>query len=165
MKKPPSTQEQQRKWDAAIAAAGVETEAELRASKEAHPKTIGELSAYIEKLRDRPHDYGTCVYAMSLAAVAAFNYIAGQLGVTGFQASCADLDVIRRTRGIKHAFMIVKAEDLLYPQCDPLPAVIEFIREQRAELAPEAAKLLKGEHMAHPDVKAHWRELSKLVKQ
>jgi hypothetical protein len=145
-----------------IAAAGAATEAEMRAAPEAHPKSIAELSAYVEALAKRPHDYGTCVYAMSLAAVAAFNYIASQLRVTGFQASCADLDVIRRTRGLEHPFAILNAGDLLYPQMDPLGQAAEFLDEVRPTLAPAARKLLASAESAHPDVRRRWREISEL---
>ena len=76
-------------------------EKEMRDAKVPWPKTEEQLQQYVNSLVERPHDYGTCVYAMSMAATAAFNYVAGQLGVTGFQSSCADMDVIRRTRGYK----------------------------------------------------------------
>jgi len=75
-----------------------QTEKEMREAKEPWPYTEQQLTEYIASLVDRQHDYGTCVYAMSLAAAAAFNYVAHKLGVTGFQSSCADLDFIRRTR-------------------------------------------------------------------
>ena len=76
------------------------TEQEMRDTEVPRANTIGELSDYIESLVQQEHDYGTCVYAMSMAATAAFNYVARRLGVTGFQASCADMDVLRRTRRI-----------------------------------------------------------------
>ena len=67
------------------------TESELRDVKVPFFKTIEELTEFVETLAQREHDYGTCVYAMSLSAQGAFNYIAHVLGVTGFQASCAEL--------------------------------------------------------------------------
>ena len=90
----------------------------MRAEKAPWPKTLEELNEYITSLTDRQHDYGTCVYAMSLAAVAAFQHVASKLGVTGFQASCADLDILRRTRSMEGPFIILKAEDMCYPQYD-----------------------------------------------
>jgi hypothetical protein len=163
MKTPPeeTVAEMSARHAKAIRDAGAATEAEMREQESPHPRSIEELAAYVEALATRPHDYGTCVYAMSLAAVAAFNYIAHRLGVTGFQASCADLDILRRTRSIRHGFMVVKAEDLLYPQCDPLPKVLEFIEEQRRELAPVARELLKKETNVAPAVRAHWKELAR----
>ena len=34
--------------------------------------------------------------------------------MTGFQVSCADLDISKRLRGIKGPFILLKAEDMLY---------------------------------------------------
>ena len=84
------------------------TEQELRGYKVPTPRSIDELTNIICDLTERKHDYGTCVYAMSIAATAAFNYMASTLGVTGFQASCADMDVLRRTRGYEHGFQVIK---------------------------------------------------------
>lgn len=90
------------------------TEIEMRAEKVPWPETLEELTEYIASLTDREHDYGTCVYAMSLAATAAFQYVSKRLGVTGFQAGCADLDILRRTRSLDGPFIILKAEDMCF---------------------------------------------------
>lgn len=74
------------------------TEHEMRESSAPWPNTLAELSVYIEGLTDREHDYGTSCYAMSLAATAALQYVAKKLNTDGFQAACADLDIIRRTK-------------------------------------------------------------------
>jgi len=121
---------------------------------------IEELTKYIEDLREQEHDYGTAVYAMSLAAVATYNYIANVKGVTGFQASCAYLDIIRRTRRIEGPFMILKLNDALYPQYDIPARVVEFLDGGRTWLKTEATKLLKNKNDAHPDVIAHWEKLA-----
>jgi hypothetical protein len=136
------------------------TEAEMRDAEAAHPKTPEELTAYVESLVNRGHDYGTCVYAMSLAATAAFNYVAGKLGVTGFQASCADMDIIRRTRGMKDGFIIVDGNNLLYPQYDVLDRVAQWMAGARGELAKKAKVLLAEKKTVHPDVVAHWERLA-----
>jgi hypothetical protein len=137
-------------------------EATLRASEAPWPKTLDELSAYIKGLVEGPHDYGTCVYAMSLSAVAAFHYVCHELGTTGFQVGCADLDVLRRTRGLKGPFAIVDAEQLLYPQtADIHGKVDEWLEKWRPWLKEQAtAKLAEGGD-AHPDVRAHWKKLAK----
>ncbi len=123
---------------------------------------IEELVKYIEDLRKQEHDYGTAVYAMSCAAVAAFNYIANVEGVTGFQASCADLDIIRRTRRIKGPFMIIKLHDALYPQYDIPHRVAEWLDDPKTRLwlQVEARSMLKENEAAHPDVIAHWKNLA-----
>lgn len=138
------------------------TEAEMRDSVAPTLKTVGELRDYIAHLLDRPHDYGTCVYAMSLAATAAFNHVATVLGVTGFQASCADLDILKRTRGLKHGFLILDADNLLYPQYDIPGKVADWVEKTRPTLADEARRLLKDSATASPDVIERWRELAAL---
>ncbi len=140
------------------------TEQEMRDTKVPTPEAINGLSEYIESLADRQHDYGTCVYAMSMAATAAFNYIAHRLGVTGFQASCADLDIIRRTRGINGPFVLLKGEDLLYPQYDLPQELSECIQEWgpwAAEQAKKKLAALKADEMIHPAVRERWELLAK----
>ncbi len=137
------------------------TEEQLRDSKAPSPKTAEELSEYIASLVDMRHDYGTCVYAMSLAATAAFNYVAGALGVTGFQAGCADLDVIRRTRGMNNGFCVVDYHDALYPQYDIVAKVRKNINEALANgLREKAAELLKESPIASPSVVGHWKRVA-----
>lgn len=140
-------------------------EAAMRAEKAPWPKTLDELTAYIKALSDGPHTYGTCVYAMSLSATAAYQFIASHLGCTGFQASCADLDILRRTRGLDGPFMILKAEDLLYPQYDLQEKLNEFIDQSKPWVAGEARKRLadQANNRAHPDVKARWEELASVA--
>lgn len=139
-----------------------ESESHMRESEVPECDSLLDLSEYIQSLTTMPHDYGTCVYAMSMAATAAFNHVAGKLGVTGFQASCADLDVLRRTRRIDGPFMIVKGEDAMYPQCDPVKAVEEWLQKIKPWLKEKAQeKLTETEKFgAHPRVVAHWRKLS-----
>lgn len=137
------------------------TEKEMREAEAANPKTIGELSDYIEAMVKREHDYGTCVYAMSLAATATFNYVASQLRVSVFQANGADLDILRRTRRINGPFMLIKGIDMLYPQYDLGANLKEAIAEWSPWAADEARKLLESNSTtAHPDVVAHWRKLA-----
>lgn len=142
------------------------TEAELRDAQAPSPKSVEELSAIIDTLVDREHDYGTCVYAMSIAATAAFNYVAHKLGVTGFQAGCADLDILKRTRRMER-FRIVDMSNLLYPQYrDKFDALgyKQLIAENADWLAEEARKrLLETDNKhAHPRVLAHWQRLAAL---
>jgi hypothetical protein len=151
------------KQSADIAAAKVPTEADMQEAESPHPKTIEQLTAYVQSLVDRPHDYGTCVYAMSYAAVAAFNFVASKLGVTGFQASCADMDILRQTRGWKWG-RILDYDNLLYPQyCNderfPSATVLIHDPKVRGQLREKAQKLLAEKPKAHPDVIAHWRML------
>lgn len=136
------------------------TEKEMREEKAPSPKTADELNEYVRSLVEREHDYGTCVYAMSLAATAAFNHVAAKLGVTGFQASCADLDVLRRTRGMDGPFIILKAEDMLYPQYDVPGQLQKAIASWQDWLAEQAALKMKDAKKARPDVAEHWEKLA-----
>lgn len=139
------------------------TEAEMREAKAPTPKSPEELATYVESLRAQGHCYGTCVYAMSLAATATFNYMASQLGVTGFQASCADLDILRRTRRMEHGFLILNAANLLYPQYDLARQTREWIAKTRPTLAPAAAKLIAdADQFVSPKVLARWRKIAAL---
>lgn len=143
----------------------MKTEKEMLEEKAPTPKTIKELGKYIEGLVEREHDYGTCVYAMSLAATASFNFVASKLGVTGFQASCADMDILRRTRNLESGFAIVDYNKLLYPQyCDDahFPSWQKLIEQNKESLATKAKeKLAKSTDSVHPDVLAHWEMLAK----
>ena len=132
------------------------TEQEMREADAPAPDTLAELSEYIESLTERDHEYGTCVYAMSLAAVAAFNHVARKLGVTGFQASCADMDILRRTRHMDG--------NMLYPQYSIHAKVGEAMNEWLPWAAVEARKLLDKNDGASvsPRVWQHWEQLAAL---
>jgi hypothetical protein len=142
------------------------SEQELRDSKVPWIETEQELSDYIQSLANREHDYGTAVYAMSMAATAAFNYMAKKVGASGFQASCADLDVLRRTRHLDR-FMIVNLNDALYPQTDLRQKLDEYLEKSKDYLREEAQKQLdkyeaeEEPKFIHPEVKAHWERLAR----
>jgi hypothetical protein len=140
------------------------TELEMRNTKAASPDTVAELTEYIESLLAMNHDYGTCVYAMSLAAVAAFNLVAGKLGVTGFQAGMADLDILRRTRGMDGPFLIIKGEDMLYPQYDLHGKLAEALKEWQPWASEQAKKKLAESPNAHEAVIQRWQDLAALTK-
>jgi hypothetical protein len=154
----------QERWAKEIADAGAMTEQQMREAKVPTPDTPEELIGYVRRLVDRPHDYGTCCYAMSMAAVAAFNFVARRLGVSGFQASCADMDILARTRGWQWG-RLLNYEDLLYPQyCNEenFPSAGTLLAEHREELAKRAAEKLAAserEGFGSESVKAHWRTL------
>jgi hypothetical protein len=159
-----NVEEIERNGKEAIAAAGAMTEAEMRDAEVPSLKTPEELLAYIAGLVERPHDYGTCVHAMSMAAVAAYNFVAHKLGVTGFQASCADMDILRRTRGLTMG-RVLDYGHLLYPQyCDDehFPSAKSLLRDPKiaAELKVRAEKKLAESPEAAGPVVEHWRKLA-----
>lgn len=123
--------------------------------------SIEELKEFIESLDTLNNDYGTAAYSMSLAGVAAFNYIAHRFGCTGFQAGYADLDMIRRIRLIKGPFMIIDLENYLYPQYNLQERLNEFIKESNDWIIEQAKNNLKENPGAHPNVINHWKKLAK----
>jgi len=146
---------------AAVMVEKAHSESEMRDAPNPWPYTMEQLVQYVNSLVEREHDYGTCVHAMELAATAAFNYISHKLGVTGFQASCADLSFLQRSRSIKGPFMIVLASDALYPQCDPREKFRKAFDEWQPWLKEEAQKLLKEKgEFVHPNVVKHWETLA-----
>lgn len=155
-------EEEHRKALAAHMTEGASTEQEMRDAKVPTPLAMAQLEEYVNSLVERSHDYGTCCYAMSMAATAAFNYVASKLGVTGFQASCADLDILRRTRHLEGPFLILKAEDALYPQYNLHGKLQQALDEWTPWLKEQAEKQLAAttEHV-HPEVLAHWTMLAK----
>lgn len=157
-------EEMERTTREAIAAAAVPTEKEMREAEVPWPESAEDLTAYIAALVNRPHDYGTCVYAASMAAVAAFYHVSRQLGMSGFQASCADMDFIRRTRGYKHGFRLIDYGKLLYPQYldrEHFPTwedLLDGNPDLHRKLAEEAADKLTVDNGVGP-VRDHWRWL------
>jgi hypothetical protein len=141
------------------------TEFDMRDADAPTPNTLDELNDYITSLTEKKHDYGTSAYAVSLAATATFNYMARMLGITGFQAGCADLDIIRRTRNMDCPFAIFSANDMLYPQYD-LPKKLQDLLMQWTPWAAEQAKRLYDERdeFVHPDVLERWKKLAESTK-
>lgn len=138
------------------------TEKEMRDTKVPSISTREELLEYIDSLVEREHDYGTAVYAMSMAAVAAYNYVAHKEGVTVFQASCADLDILRRNRGLLRG-KILDYGNLLYPQYlneEHFPSIQQLLRQNREWLREEAIKLLATSGYATQSVIDHWKMLA-----
>lgn len=137
-----------------------QTEKDMREADVPWPITPAQLAEYIESLATRSHDYGTCVYAMSMAATAAFYYMASKVGSTGFQSSCADLDFLRRTRHLKGPFMLIKAEDALYPQYDLPGKLTEAMESWKPWLAEQAQAKLRETGSVYPSVLMHWQKLA-----
>lgn len=136
------------------------SEQELRECKMPFPRSRRDLQRIVDAVAQRQHDYGTCVYAMSISAEAAFNYVGHVLGVTGFQASCADLDFLRRTRMLEHGFQIINYDNLLYPQyADKFPTREQILRDNIDEIGKAAEKKLAEVDQVHPAVKQHWEGL------
>lgn len=137
-----------------------EGEAEFRAKWEAdHP---GEFYAALS-VEGSPGGkaYSECPEAMVTAALAAFNLVAKALGVSGWQASYAEMEFLRRSRRIEGPWGIYTWHDALYPQYD-VPGRIAALRYSPdivRWLGDEAERLLaeKDDGFVSPQVQAHWR--------
>lgn len=139
-------------------------EKEMRERKAVSPNSLNELKTEIEMLIGPGNDYGEAVYAVSLAAVATFNFMARKLGITGFQASCADLDILRRTRNMENGFKILDFDKLLYPQyIEEFNITHEKLLKDNIKHLSLAAKKKLEEHNdfpAHPNVVKHWEKIA-----
>ncbi len=136
-------------------------EQELQAEKAPFPNTREELNEYIDSLLALPADYGMAVYVASLSATATLNYVGKMAGMTGFQMSCVDLDIVRRTRALNCPFMIIKADDMLYPQYNIREQVSEALCKWRPWATKKATELLMGDRKGlHPAVLERWHELA-----
>lgn len=125
------------------------------------PKTEEELLEVIQKALKGPYDYNTSAEAPVEAALAAFNYVASEVGLTGFQAGWGQMQFIKRSRGLKHPFMLLDSSLMLYPQYNLSNDVNEFMAKSKPHIAKEAKKNLEEKGgRAHPNVLAHWEELA-----
>lgn len=126
---------------------------------------MNELNTYITSRLQGPSTYESVPEALADIALAAFNFACSELGVTGYQASIAELVFLAKSRRIKGPFALVKAEDDLYPQNSVLDQV-ERLRDDWSDwIKGEAAKLVyqhatRPNDMTHPAVKQHWIDLA-----
>jgi hypothetical protein len=128
------------------------------------PKTREEFDGLITTILTESHDYNTSAEAITDASVAVYNFVASELGCTGFQASWARLKFMQRAAGIEGPFMLVKLEDAVYPQYDLPGRVQEFINENKEWLRERALERIEDaeknpEWPPHPEVLAHWQKL------
>ena len=137
-------------------------EDEMREFEVPYYHTLEEVIEFVKSLETQANEYGTAAYCASLAATAMFNYICHREGLTGFQALCADLDILRRTRMIKGPFIILKLDDAMYPQYNLREKLESFLTDDSSLewMRETAIKNLDENPDAHPAVISHWRELT-----
>lgn len=136
----------------------------MREFKVPEMHSFSKLEKFIKSLDKEADDYDTAAYCASLAATAAFYYICHKNGLTGFQASYADLDFIRRVRRIEGPFILLKMEDMLYPQYNLNEKLYNIMYSQNTKnwLRDEAKKLLtESNENTSPRVLEHWKKLAK----
>lgn len=114
----------------------------------------------LDAIVEGPHDYSSSAEAVVDATVAAFNYAADKLRLTGFQAGWAALTAYCKVMGNDCPVIVFKADDLLYPQYDLPARLAKWIEECGPWLAEQAAERLTDPGHAVPWVVAHWRTLA-----
>lgn len=126
------------------------------------PETEEEFLEYIRSSLNERHNYETSAEAVSNIAIAAFNYAANTLGITGFQAGWASLRALGEIKGIDGPFGIIKAEDFLFPQYDNYNKIQEWHDEWLPYLKQKATENIKeASDLVHPDVMKRWKEYAK----
>lgn len=141
------------------------------------PTSAADLATYVEGLCNGvsalPLDgdaasaegYEAAADALWKAAAAAFEYVASQLAVTGFQGSWAALRFYGEVMGVRGPFRIVKAEDALYPQYDPAGDTARWLTspDVTAWLREQATQKLAAQDPSSPAadrVVEHWRKIA-----
>lgn len=123
---------------------------------EAKTQTLETLPAFIQKLVDHPHDYGTSCRAIAAAALgAAWAVEHSPAGaVTGLQGSCVMWDFMRGWDGLVGPAVLQRYDSLLFPQyedswCALSRSGFEWVQaEARKRLAEDRGYMDK-------DVRAH----------
>lgn len=102
-----------------------------------------------EREIDGQRDDSKCAEAMWRAGYMAVEYVASQLGMTGFQHSYAMLKLYQQAMHIDGPFMVLQVHDALYPQYDLQGRVWDFVQENHEWLAGQARTML-AEYEANP---------------
>lgn len=104
--------------------------------------------------------YEQAANSLAAVAVAAFNYAASELGVTGFQASWAALRAYADELHITGPFVMLRGENLLYPQYDLHRELDDSIAGWQDWLVEQAQrKLAEDAEHAAVRVVAHWETI------
>jgi hypothetical protein len=139
-------------------------------------KTVDEFLAFMRELDTAyVHDYGTCVHAAVAAMMSAF-WLANSShmtrgGLTGFQASCAGLMVVKDLCSIEGPFRIVRFANLLYPQYEHsfekriTPDSWQWMQNEARKLLAEhdrqASENPEIAAFVSRDVLEHWRAIDR----
>lgn len=122
---------------------------------------IAKLVTHIRDRVNAGHDYNSSAEAVRDIAVEAFNLMSDLLGITGFQAGWAALNTYAKVQHIDGPLLMLKGDDLLYPQYDVPARVASWIEEQEEWLEEQATKkLVDARDDVHPNVRRHWEDLA-----
>lgn len=123
--------------------------------------SIEELAAYLKDIEDNYNcGYGVAPRAIAQGALAVAWYLAGKMGITGFQAGFVMWDFVRdwAYRYNDCGLKLVDYDEMLYPQYDH--KFEKTIRPHVWEALKKKAKQnLEGAPGAHPNVIAHWESI------
>jgi hypothetical protein len=133
--------------------------------RETPDEKIARLIAHIRERANAGHDYNSSAEAVRDTAIEAFNLMGDLLGITGFQAGWAALEAYAKVQQIDGPLIMLKGEDLLYPQYDIPAKVATWIAEQEEWLEEQATqKLVNAGEDVHPAVRRHWEDLARVRK-
>lgn len=139
-------------------------EMEMRYKRPYYPTTDEELVELINSFINQKHNYGTIIYAMSLAATETFYYVAQKLNATYIQRCHADLDILRRTRNLRCGCRLLDYEDLLNPELateENFPSLETLLSENKEVLRDEAKRRLENKQPdTEPEFIKHWEMLA-----
>jgi len=146
--------------------------------KDKWPETEDELLAYMREnikpwsiydyknstQEEKDQAYEDSANSMWKAALAAFQYAAGIVGASGFQAGWAALKFYGEAMTVDCPYAVITAEELLYPQYDLRAKVEKYIHEWTEDWAREEARKkiaeINPKYPPHPAVVKHWRDLA-----
>lgn len=137
---------------------------EMIYAKAKEVKTVEQMNSLIAEVIGYKHDYGTIVYGMCAAMLAASRAVdySPNGGITGFQGGCVGWQMVSEflASGDKDAPMkLIDYDKLLYPQyASNFDKVISA--DTFKWLQEKAAKNLTNKTHAHPDVVAHWQSIA-----
>lgn len=124
------------------------------------PKTKEDFNKYLEELESKNHTYETITDALTDATLAFFNYFAVKHDMTGYQCSWAELQFLKKSRGMQAPFMIVDSSKMLYPQYDLHKDLDEFLEDSMDELSKIAKENLdNNDGYISKRVLNRWKEL------
>lgn len=120
------------------------------------------LVAFLKDVKDNYNtDYGVAPRAIAQASLAVAWYLAGEFGITGFQAGLTMFDFIKdwEYRSNKCGLKIIDFDNMLFPQYEHRyeKTIPDWVWEQIQKEAE--ARLANCEDYVHPAVRKHWQSI------